>query len=466
MHSFKNFNFKNLFLILWVLSLPIMLNRYFVNVSLFQRLQISDFLFLSLFILFLIKLVKHQIKFIFTDLWLPLILLIASFLISALNSGFPLVSISECIILLYLVSLYLAVMNLISDKETLSLCLKAWVFISAIVALLGIIGIILSFFEINNPFVRHYPMLLNMKYRLTSTLSLSNLAYAYFHISFFLGLAVFITEKNRRKKAVYLFINLLLIIAMIFTFSRGWVAFLLSLGIFFCFVKEKKPIFKLIAATLFFAAFILFIFIQLFITYANDVNFFVKSGYDDNYKVDTKPQAKNKIYKHGSFFEAGHQYNRIDIGVVFLPSDHWYKRKAAIKLWLQHPFFGVGPGMFSAWMQKLKESATLYIPEHLIQSKPHSAYFGALAEEGLFGLIALIILFIFFLKKSLNVFKIAQSYDFKIILLCCICSFIGLMEFGINVDIMNFRWLWFLMGLTIAIIKISQLDYQEKESER
>ena len=43
---------------------------------------------------------------------------------------------------------------------------------------------------------------------------------------------------------------------------------------------------------------------------------------------------------------------------------------------------------------------------------------------------------------------------FRNLILCCISAFSGLLVFGLDVDIMNFRWLWFLMGLSIAIIRI------------
>lgn len=444
-------------LLLWIIFLPVMLNRYLCSGRLFERVQVSDILFLSLFVIFLIKRLKGSVKFTFTGLRVPLAVLLASFLISGLKSALPFLSLSEAVVFAYLALIYLTAANIIVDTRTMSLCLKGYVFSSLIVALLGIAGVILASRGIASPFVRFYPaFFLDKSYRLISTMPLPNMAYSYLHTGLFLCLGLLLNQRRLGGRIFYLFTLLALAAAIFFTFSRGCIALLTGLACFLYFIRKGFFPFKFIACLLFLTALAVFIFTQLFITYTTDLSLSVKSGYDSGYTVDHFSAPKNRLFKCDGIFEQNQPYNRIDIALTFLPGDYWYKKKAAIALWRQNPFFGAGPGMFNIGFAKLKESNYIYIPRNFPPSDPHSTYFGALAEQGLSGLAALLILYFYFLKICIGACKRIKEPYFKNLILCCISAFIGLMVFAIDVDIMNFRWLWFLMGLAIAIIKIAE----------
>jgi len=359
----RNLSFERLLLAIWVFCLPLILNKYVRLVSLFERLQVSDAVFFLLFIVFLFRSIRHKIKLNLTCLWFPLVLLIASNLVSAFRSGNPPVSFSELCVIIYLIVAYLTVANIVRDKESLYFVLKAWVLISSLVALLGILGMAFAFLGFDNTFVKLYPLFLNKQYRFISTLPLPNLAYTYLHLSFFLALGLFINERHRPKRLFYLLAVLILLLAIFFTFSRGWVSFLLSLGLFLYFFsgqRKSKP--RFIAGILFLIALIIFIFIQLFITYATDLDFSFRSGYDQKYKVDYSDTIRNRLYKEDFFFEAGHPYSRLDMSVVFLPGDYWYKKKAAIQLWQILPH---RPRSRFRGMQPLRKILQLTLQERL-----------------------------------------------------------------------------------------------------
>jgi len=420
-------------------------------------MQIADFLFLILFIILLIKYLKGSLKFTSKYLWFPLAMLLLSSLVSSLRSDSPLTGLSESAVLAYLMLISLTVANIIIDRGVLSLCLKGHTFISLIIASLGIAAVVLASRGIGSPFVRCYPaFFLGKSYRLISTMPLPNMAYSYFHISLFLCLALLLNEKYRKGKIFYLFTVFILNIAIYFTFSRGLIALFTGLAFFLCFIRKKSFILKFVSGILLLTALVTFIFAQLFITYTTDLNFSVKSGYDSRYNVDHSREPKNKLFKCDGIFEQNQPYNRIDIAAAFLPGDYWYKKKAAVKLWQRHPFFGVGPGMFNIWFTKLKESKLVYIPRNFPPSDPHSTYFGALAEQGLFGLLALVMLYFYFIRICMGAYRKMQEPYLKNLILCCVSAFVGLAVFGIDVDIMNFRWLWFLMGLSIAVVKIAE----------
>lgn len=460
----KNLNLEYSILLLWIFSLPVMSNRYLDSGSLFQRAQISEFVFAFLISVFLVKYFKGRIKFTFTRLWFVSVMLIVSFLISSIKSEKLLISLPDLLVSIYLMLIYLFVANAIRDRKMLSFCLNGWVLASLVIALLGIGGMIFALLGFNNYFVRFYFDFLSKAYRLTSTMSLPNMAYSYLHVSLFLTLGLLVNETHKRKRAFYVFSIFMLLVAIFFTFSRGWFSLLFGLGIFlYFFSKDGKSRLKSIAKVLFLSAFIIFIFVQLFITYTTDLNFTLKYGYDDTYKVDYSKEARNRLFKQDYFFDPGQSYRRLDLGIIFLPGEYWYKKKAAIKLWQQHQLFGIGPGMFNIWSRRLTESGLSYIPKNITPCDPHSTYLGILAECGLFGFLALLALLLYFLKIATDAFKRTQQPYFRSLILCCISAFSGLLVFGLDVDIMNFRWLWFLMGLSIAIIRIYESEGRTRD---
>jgi O-antigen ligase len=286
------------------------------------------------------------------------------------------------------------------------------------------------------------------------------MAYGYLHIGFFLTLGMLSAERERTKRFIYLSVILALILAIFFTFSRGWVSLLVGLGVFLYLMKHNKS-YRFVSFILFFMSLAMFIFVQLFFTYTTDLSFSFSSGYDESRRVNHSAQAKNRLFKDDYFFKSGRPYNRMEISAIFLPGDYWYRRKIAAKLWQRYPLLGVGPGMFGAWITKLKESNTVYIPKNFPEFDPHSTYFGALAEGGLLGLITLFILYFCFLKRTVGAFKRLKESYFKNLILCCISAFVGLMVFAIDVDIMDFRWVWFLLGLSVAIIKIAEQNLKQ-----
>lgn len=444
----------------WIISLPFMLNRYFISGALLQRVQISDIFFLFLFLVFIFKMFKGYFNLEFTSLKLPLALVVLSFFVSSLHSQKPIISFIESFIIIYLIVMYLIVINTVTSNKIMLSCLKLWVFAAVVVALLGIGGMILANLGFNNTLVRFYPGFLDKKFRLISTMSLPNMTYSYFHISFFLCLGLLVNQKHRLGKILYSLAIFFVILAILFTFSRGWSALLLGMAVFIGFSPlTKKLPYKFISLFLFVVSLIIFIFVQSFVTFATDPNFAFKYGHDERYKVEHGFSAKNELLKSDAIFEQGKPYERLDLSVVFLPGVHWYLKKAAVNLWLRHPLLGVGPGMFNEEFAKLKESGVIYIPSGAPAFDPHSTYFGMLAEQGLFGLFCLFILFFCFLKELIRAFKKVKDPYLKNIILCCISVFIGFLDFGINVDILSFRWVWFFIGLSMVIIRISESDY-------
>ena len=130
-------------------------------------------------------------------------------------------------------------------------------------------------------------------------------------------------------------------------------------------------------------------------------------------------------------------------------------RHAAIRMFKERPFFGLGQGMFTynvrRYINKDDVEKTLVLNKlkfNKLLADPHSTFFGALAETGVFGLSAMLLLFIFIISNSFSALssgEITTSW-------CFLSCFLGFLLSGLlSDDIFALRHLWLSMAFLIAI---------------
>lgn len=454
--KYRNSSWLRFFLVIWIFAIPLMLNRYMIFTNLLNRVQISDFIFIFVLALSVAAFMKRLISPEFPKPAVPMIPIFISFFVSSLLSKNQIRSFSEFTILFYLMLASLITANLLKDRSNLKLAINAWVAISALISMLGLGGIILSHFNIDNPFVRHYPGFLNKKFRLISTMQLPNMTYSYLHVSFFIALFASMTESKNAKRALYAASLVIITAAIFFTFSRGWAALFLGLAVFTYPFRLKNRISRILCPIFFLLALSIFVIIQLLITYTTDLTFSAAFRYDQARVVDHTDDPKNRLFKEDYFFEIGRPYNRVDASITFLPTAYWYTKRTALELWSKNPLFGIGPGMFVDALKALRDSHRLGIPDDFPDLESHSTYFGTLAKEGLLGLLSLLLFFGSIIWGLVNAFKNTGDRYLGTLFLACLAAFAGFLIFGIDVDVLNMRWFWFLIGMSLAAIMISE----------
>jgi hypothetical protein len=79
---------------------------------------------------------------------------------------------------------------------------------------------------------------------------------------------------------------------------------------------------------------------------------------------------------------------------------------------------------------------------------------GRTAQTGLIGLIALVFLWSKAIRKALNMSFTAKSNYFQILSWAMFSSMVGFVIQSIDMDIMNFRFLWFLFALVFIIERL------------
>ncbi|MEO8682188.1 MAG: O-antigen ligase family protein, partial [Vicinamibacterales bacterium] len=124
----------------------------------------------------------------------------------------------------------------------------------------------------------------------------------------------------------------------------------------------------------------------------------------------------------------------------------WRLKEEAWRAFLQHPIAGVGLDRFHDVSQAAFEHGRLTTDYRAID--PHSTLLGRLAETGIIGGAALVLLWIGFAFTSARAVRgTTESW----IATAAAAALIGLFVVSPNVDVMNFRFLWVAAGLITGI---------------
>lgn len=126
--------------------------------------------------------------------------------------------------------------------------------------------------------------------------------------------------------------------------------------------------------------------------------------------------------------------------------------RAAIIIFMQNPFFGVGPDAFFQTFIRLQQDGILQsLPPDIYDTEVHSYYFALLAELGLFGLLAGIsalaiplVLFFRFSRSNEQFVRVAASMG-----ACTVTAFIC---FCFTVEMFNLKMIASFYALTVAVL--------------
>ena len=119
---------------------------------------------------------------------------------------------------------------------------------------------------------------------------------------------------------------------------------------------------------------------------------------------------------------------------------------AAVRIFKNHPWFGIGTGNFSNQLAIDKQNG-LY-PKKLPDFEPQTTLLRAFAENGIFGGVLMVCIFAYVTFKFLQQpWLVENDMLFALFLI-----FVVLVTESISTDIYNFRHLWLLFALTFVYI--------------
>jgi O-antigen ligase len=231
---------------------------------------------------------------------------------------------------------------------------------------------------------------------------------------------VLLHEKNKTRNMITL---AAMLAASFLTFSKT--ILLVFLGIILLYLHHRLPTARKYRPVLMGGIAVLFILSAHFL--------FFRTNSSWNEKLKDTPFTTNEILFSND-------------QVMILESFYLFAKRCALAVGQQNPVVGVGPGNFNQALDNLDEVRFGGLKK-LKNFDPHSTYFGGLAETGTIGLLSILLLFYFAIKK-LNVLFVQSPKAVWYCLLVVIQIF--LIE-GISTDIMNFRNLWVILGIISGI---------------
>jgi O-antigen ligase len=150
-----------------------------------------------------------------------------------------------------------------------------------------------------------------------------------------------------------------------------------------------------------------------------------------------------------AFIDNSDELEKVSAEIGYIDTTYYRLKRVAIEMILDHPLIGVGLGGFNDEIRKYKKDGKL--PDIFPAMDPHCMILGKAAQTGLVGLIALVILWGKSIRKALNMSFTSRDNYFQIISWAMFSSMVGFVIQSIDMDIMNFRFLWFLFAFVFVV---------------
>lgn len=118
-------------------------------------------------------------------------------------------------------------------------------------------------------------------------------------------------------------------------------------------------------------------------------------------------------------------------------------KQVAWEAFTSRPLFGIGLDRFHSITEAAYQQGRLTLPYRAID--PHSTFFGRLAETGLAGGLTLLVLWIAIGRSAAMLWSRRREHQW--LAAAAVAAIAGTLVNTMNADVMNFRFLWVVLGL-------------------
>jgi len=432
-------NLRRILLLFVIASLPIMVRHPFESTlltTLLNKIQLPDVFMGALIIFVFILGVTKRIGIRSSYFVYALILFNLGVACSLIGSENRILTAVDIVTYLYLSLFAFAVWTAIINEDDMWFAIRWWFYVSVVIASMALVGIILSYACGVDSFLvikyEDFPYL-GYIYRASGTFFNAKYLTMYLTPGLF-GAILFLDESEKNVRAVLWGIIFLFLIVMFFTFSRGWVGISWGLVYLLSRLDATRSVRIARLGVLFVAVFLTLFFALI-----------------SRWEI---VGPRYKIYHDSSYEETGLNISyideeglkRIQLDVGVKDTAYFELKKKAVFLFLEHPVFGVGAGTFRYRQPErpVNEEVDVFIP--------HSTPLGFLAETGLVGFILLVllwsVLFAILHRGERSCFE-EKMKKFYVLVTAILISFAII---SIDMDIMKFRFVWFLFGICAACV--------------
>ncbi len=431
-------------LALFVILIPLMFNtpeKPLLPGPFSWKIQLADIGFLLLLLIWGVKVIKKRIKFVMDFVMLlTLIFYLLSGLLSFKNSNSITKSVIEFLAYAYGAGIFVIIVNVLRDQQRLRKIVRIWLIMSMVVSVVGILGFILAqCFGIKTFLVREYKEFpyVGHLYRVYSTFLVNaKFLSTYLTIAIPLSIGALTLVKKRERQWLLLFLATFFVVLAL-TFSRGWLG--LCIAIYLVLSQMKQGVWLRFTRGLLLVFIICFGIWLTLISRWQFSNYIVEpfSYYDVNAGFD------GRAYPDANGLVKGYH-----IHFVYMDTAYYLLKKTAIEMWRAHPFLGIGLGMFNQEVIKLTEAGRL--SPYFRAFDPHCTFLGQAAETGTLGLLALIAVWAYVFVYIAIIRKKIQDGATRMMLWICMSIIVGYLIQGIDMDIMNFRFVWVFMAAAFS----------------
>ncbi len=445
----KKRGFEHYLLALFIFSIPIMIN-YPDNPILPEpvggKVQLSEIVFIFLFALWLVGIIRGRYRISYNILTFPLLIYFLSALLAWIFTPERLTSTVELVGQIYLLSIFFVVTSIIQNKEDIDFYVNVVIFSLLFVVIVGIIQVIfVAFFGWSSPYAdagKGFPYF-DRFIRVKSTFLPTTKMFSEY-IVLYVGLLVtkyWTVNERRIKHLLGIGIGLTLFV-FVFTFSRSIVGILFVLLIL-SFAQPLSHIhgIKIIRYTLT----ILVIAVLIGITIIS--SYYILSLEVRN-ETGLPPPEKRNVYMH---FFPDKGVDSFVVNIRYIPDHYLWLKKVAMEAFKENPITGAGLESFGKELKSLRAKGI--IPPTIGDYKmAQSTPFTILSERGIFGVVSLFFLWYIFLRNIIIFSKNVRGSEHSILLYGLMAGGVGILVDSLNVDIMNFRFLWIYISLGTALI--------------
>jgi len=342
------------------------------------------------------KLLRHPVT-------IAILINLAWILITSLTSELPLVSFKFLLARLwFIVPFYFIITKLFKKFENISLFLWAYIIPLAAIILYSLYNHSLTGFEedpghrVMTPFYNDHT-----SYGAVIALFLP-----------FIFISVFNKENTKSQKLWKFGVLALFVVALIFSYSRAaWLSVAAAIAVYIIILLRIK--FKWLAL-------VVVILVSGFFVFQNEIF-----------------ESLEKNSRESSTNFADHLKSITNISSDASNLERINRWQSAIRIFEDHPFFGIGPGTYQFLYApyQLSKEKTIISTNAGDRGNAHSEYIGPLTESGVLGMLTFMAIVVFVLITALRVYKRSKDRRVKIFSLVVM---LGLVTYYVHGTLNNF----------------------------
>jgi O-antigen ligase len=161
-----------------------------------------------------------------------------------------------------------------------------------------------------------------------------------------------------------------------------------------------------------------------------------------------EPAASTYRAQHFGHLRDEAPVQRLVIESIYAPFSRPLLYRAAVRMWSERPWLGIGPGGFATELFTRQQSGEGW-DGLKVQAPwdPHTTYLGALAEIGALGLLSVLVLLAMLVGRTAQAARRTRGLPVAPIVWAVLACVAGYVLAAVDDDVLTKRWLWGVGGL-------------------